>query len=257
MGWRLLRADRLHFMTCSHRRSTAPRSGLRLHCDEKPCAPGERLPLKRRDRCLHSGKKTQTYLFYYNRSGVAAITPKHQESGRRAAQTPRRNSASAFVLSLDILFAWGGRGWASARFTYRNFVHLNTRRIFSLISHDSADSPAAASFCVFSGLTLFIVRDLLLRRPTINRETCFCCSHHRTSPGGAVTSLQTRYIQRFSSSSRGKKCLHHPPEQVLFSLLPLCCWRAVTRLILQSIYNLINKESHGGNKAVLFLQDLL
>lgn len=64
MGWRLLRADRLHFMTCSHRRSTAPRSGLRLHCDEKPCAPGERLPLKRRDRCLHSGKKTQTYLFY-------------------------------------------------------------------------------------------------------------------------------------------------------------------------------------------------
>lgn len=61
---------------------------------------------------------------------MAAITPKHQESGQCAALTPRRNSASAFVLSLDILFAWGGRGWACARFTYRNFVHLNTRRIF-------------------------------------------------------------------------------------------------------------------------------
>lgn len=205
MGWRLLRADRLHFMTCSHRRSTAPRSGLRLHCDEKPCAPGERLPLKRRDRCLHSGKKTQTYLFYL----TDPVWLQSHRNIRRAGDVRlkprvvilRRHSACHLIFYLHEVGEVG-----PVRVLRIEISCTWTRGVFfSLISHDSTDSPAAPSFCVFSGLTLFIVRDLLLHRPTINRETCFCCSHHRTSPGGAVTSLQTRYIQRFSSSSRGKK----------------------------------------------------
>lgn len=158
--WR--RAHKLHFMTRSQRRSAAPRSGLRLHCQEKLCATDERLPLKRRHCCLHSGKKSRTFV-RFNRPSTPAITPKpwwEQAAKRRVIIQHRHSSRHS------IFCAWGGRGWARARFTYRNNMHLN--EFF----------PPQVLF-IYGAWTLCAVCTL---HSTINTEARFCCSHHRTSP---------------------------------------------------------------------------
>lgn len=133
-------------------------------------------------------------------------------------------------------------------------MHLNTRRIFFLLYLMTAQILLQQlHFACFRGsrFSLCAICSSIDLQQTEKRVFVAAI----IAPALEVQSPPYKHdtFSVFLPPQEERKCLHHPPEQVLFSLLPLWCWRAVTRLILQSIYNLINKESHGGNKAVLFL----
>ncbi len=153
--WAPLRAHRLHFRADS-RRSAAPPSGLQRHREEKLSDPGERPPLKRQHRCLHSGKKKR-HISVFRRIQPPAIRPKAHSERLHGSQRLRRHSPSAFVLSLNIFCM------RKERLGLRALARVESScpwiPSMFLASFVSADSAAAARFACWGFLNqAFIVR---------------------------------------------------------------------------------------------------
>ncbi|MEQ2283370.1 hypothetical protein AMECASPLE_010550 [Ameca splendens] len=87
--------------------------------------------------------------------------------------------------------------------------------------------------------------------PTIKTETCFCCSHHRSSLGAAVVSLYPRHFA-LSPHSQLKIYKMSPPSLSVQVPLLSPSLNAPTALIRRNIYNLIIVRSQEDSDVMFF-----
>ncbi|KAK2884390.1 hypothetical protein Q8A73_020864 [Channa argus] len=152
-------------------------------------APGERLPLKRRHRCPHSGKKNPLIWFLFDRSHVCVITPRPE-----ATLGPQ----SIGIRRLIFIFAWvGAVGPLCA-----TRIEMSRTRMGNVISNPACEHRSLFAVSV----------SIDPHRPQTRRNVLAAAALWEQSPPLVLSSLPAKANMSPSPSGAGPAFSTNPPQ---------------------------------------------